>query len=141
MSWQPKLLIDLGSFITLTIRIDGRLRECRREKRSDSGPNRSLRDPTLQLMNSGDPRRLRSREDPSSPESRQEPLETANSPLPVPMCTRSAGDSLALPSCIGSGRGESAVSGGSWRDLGKLGSSRGCRHRGLPEFIRWKGDP
>jgi hypothetical protein len=25
-------------------------------------------------------------------------------------------------SCIGSGRGESAVSGGSWRDSGKLGS-------------------
>ncbi|KAM9504462.1 transmembrane protein 26 [Salvelinus alpinus] len=45
---------------------------------------------------------------------------------------------LALPSCIGSGIGESAVSGGSWRDLDKLGSSLGRRRRGLPDFISCK---
>ena len=54
-----ELPTDLDSLITLTIRIDGRLWERRRENRSDCGPNRSLRDPTWHLMNSGSPRRLR----------------------------------------------------------------------------------
>jgi hypothetical protein len=54
------------------------------------------------------------------------------------LCTRSAGDSLALASCIGSVRGKSAVFGGSWRNSGKPGSSQGCKRRGHPEFIRCK---
>ena len=46
-----ELPVDLVSLIALTIRIDGR--ERRRERRSDCSPNRSLKDPTLHLMNSG----------------------------------------------------------------------------------------
>ena len=76
---------DLDSLIALTIRIDGRLREHRREKRSDWGPNRTLRDPALQLLNSASPKRLRPGEDPSLSESLQEPLDSADSPLPEPI--------------------------------------------------------
>ena len=54
-----ELLTELVSLNALTIRIDGRHREHKREKRSD--PNRSLNDLTLHLMNSGSPRRLRPR--------------------------------------------------------------------------------
>jgi hypothetical protein len=53
-----KLPTDLDSLIALTIQIDGRLQGRRREKSSACGPNRSLKDPTLHLMNSGCPRRL-----------------------------------------------------------------------------------
>ena len=75
-----ELPMDLDSLIALTIRIDGRLQERRREKRSDCGPNRSLKDPTLQLMNSRSPR-----EDPSLPEFLQEPSKAADLPLPEQM--------------------------------------------------------
>ena len=54
-----ELLTDLDSLIALTIRINDQLRDRMREKRSDCGPNRSLKDPTLHLMNSGSPRHLR----------------------------------------------------------------------------------
>ena len=80
-----ELPTDLDSRIALTIRIDGQLWARRREKRPDCGPNRTLRDPTLQLMNSGSPRHLHPRQDLSLPESLQEPQETADSPLPEPM--------------------------------------------------------
>lgn len=66
--------------IALTIRIDGWLRDRRREKRSDCGPNCSLKDSTLHLMNSGSPR-----EDSRLHESLQEPPKTAELPLPEPI--------------------------------------------------------
>jgi hypothetical protein len=44
--------------IALNIRINGSLQERRREKRSDCCSIRSLKDPTLHLMNSGSPRCL-----------------------------------------------------------------------------------
>jgi hypothetical protein len=40
-----ELPTDLNSLITLTIRIDGWLRERKRERRSDSSPNRLPKDP------------------------------------------------------------------------------------------------
>jgi hypothetical protein len=79
MSSQPwELPIDLNSLIALTIWIDGRLRERRRER--DSVPCRPRSIPTLPRKNPGDPRSLHVRVKPMSPEFSRESQRTANSP-------------------------------------------------------------
>lgn len=63
-----ELPVDLDCLIALTIRIDGRLRERRSERRSGLGHNRSSAVARSSSKESGSPRRLFFREDPKPPE-------------------------------------------------------------------------
>lgn len=77
-----ELPTDLDSLIALTIRIDGRLRE-RRKERSNSP--RPPKDYTLPPRHPGNPQCVRCLENPRLPEFPRESLKFADSPLPEPM--------------------------------------------------------